>query len=58
MTIDDRSEKQQNYLHYHLGKNDKYEYLTGEETLPPGQSRRIEQTKITCSPLWKALKDK
>ena len=51
MTIDDRSEKQQNYLHYHLGKNDKYEHLTGEETLPPGQSRMIEQIRITCSPL-------
>ena len=35
------------------GKVDKYEYLTGEEILPPDQSRVIEQTKFTYSPLGK-----
>ena len=27
--------------------NDKYEYLTGEEILPPDQRRVIEQAKFT-----------
>ena len=36
-------------------KSDKYEYLTGEEVLPPSQSRIIEQTKFTYSPIGKAL---
>ena len=30
---------------------DKYKYLTGEEILPPDQSRVVEQAKFTCSPL-------
>ena len=45
------------YYHYyhHLsalssGKIDKYEYLIGEETLPPDQRRVVEQAKFTCSP--------
>ena len=29
------------------GKIDKYEYLTGEEILPSGQTRVIEQNKFT-----------
>ena len=37
------------------GKIDKYEYLTGEEILPSGQSRIIEQAKFTYSPLVKAF---
>ena len=37
------------------GKIDKYEYLTGEEILPSGQTRIIEQAKFTYSPLGKAL---
>ena len=38
------------------GKSDKYEYLTGEEVLPPNQSRIItEQAKFTYSPVGKAL---
>ena len=37
------------------GKIDKYEYLTGEEILPPDQRRVIEQAKFTYSPLGKAL---
>ena len=37
------------------GKTDKYEYLTGEETLPPDQRRVIEQGNFTFSQLWKAL---
>ena len=41
-----------------LGKIDKYEYLTGEEILPPDQSRVIEQTKFTYSPLEKFLEKK
>ena len=43
-----------------LGKIDKYEgnNLTGEEILPPDQSRVIEQTKSTYSRLGKALEKK
>ena len=37
------------------GKIDKYEYLTGEEILPPYESRVIEQAKFIYSPLRKAL---
>ena len=37
------------------GKVDKYEYLTGEEILPPDQSRIIEQAKFAYSPLGKAF---
>ena len=37
------------------GKTDKYEYLTGEEILPPDQKRVIEQAKFTYSPLSKAF---
>ena len=36
-------------------KIDKYEYLTGEEILPPGQKRVIEQATFTYSPLSKAF---
>ena len=35
------------------GKFDKYEYLTGEEILPPDQRRVVEQPKFTYSPLGK-----
>ena len=38
------------------GKIDKYEYLTGQEILPSGQSRFIEQAKFTHSRLEKAFK--
>ena len=34
---------------------DKYEYLTGKETLPSDQSRIIEKAKLTYSPLEKAF---
>ena len=34
-----------------LGKIDKYEYLTGEETLPSNQQQIIEQAIFTYSPL-------
>ena len=37
------------------GKIDKYEYLTGEEILPPDQRRVIEQAKFTYPFLGKAL---
>ena len=33
----------------------KYEYLTGEETLPSNQKEMIEQDKFTNSPLGKAF---
>ena len=35
------------------GRIDKYENLTGEETLPSNQRQIIEQTKFTYSPLGK-----
>ena len=38
------------------GKIDKYEYLTGQEILPPNQSRIIEQAKFTYSPLGRTFK--
>ena len=37
------------------GKIRKYEYLTGEDILPPNQQQIIEQAKFTYSPLGKAL---
>ena len=37
------------------GKNNKYEYLTGEEILTFDQIRVIEQAKFTYSSLVKAL---
>ena len=33
------------------GKIDKYEYLTGEEILPPDQNRLTEQATISYFPL-------
>ena len=49
------TEKQQKCQYYHRGKIDKYEYITGEEILPSGESRIIEQAKSTYSPLDKAF---
>ena len=40
------------------GKIDEYEHLTDEKTLPSGQSRIMEQVKLTYSPLGKVLKNK
>ena len=40
------------------GKIDKYEYLIGEEILPPNQQQIIEQAKFTYSPLGKAFENK
>ena len=37
------------------GKSDKYEYLTGEKTLPSSQQQIIEQAKFTHSPWRKAF---
>ena len=37
------------------GKTDKYEFATGDETLPSDQSRIIEQSKFIYSPLGKAF---
>ena len=58
-----RDEKLQNDIHREAakisaltyGKTDKYEHLTGKETLSPDQRRVTEQTKFTYSPLGKAL---
>ena len=65
MTIDDkiRDEKLQYDINREAAKilalssrkTDKYEYLTGEEILPPDQGRVIEQAKFTYSPLGKAF---
>ena len=44
------TEKQQKYQ-----LNEKYEYLTGEEILPPNQRKIIEQTKFKYSPLSRAF---
>ena len=65
MTIDDKIKDGK--LQHHIireaaktsalpsGKIDEYEYLTGEEILPFGQSRVIEQAKFIYSPLGKAF---
>ena len=37
------------------GKNDRYEYLAGEEVLPSNKRQTIEQAKFVYSPLGKAL---
>ena len=68
MTIDDkiRDEKLQYDINREAakisalssGKIDKYEYLTGEEILPPDQRRVTEQAKFTYSPLQKAFEKK
>ena len=65
MTIDDkiRDEKLQYNINREAakisdlssGKIDKYEFLTGEEILPPDQRRVIEQAKFIYSPLGKAF---
>ena len=39
------------------GKSYKYEYLTGEETLPSNQQQIIQQAKFTYSPLGKAFQE-
>ena len=38
-----------------LGKTHKYEYLTGQDILPPNQQQMIEQAKFTYSPSIKAF---
>ena len=37
------------------GKIDKYEFLRGEEVLPPDQKKVIQQAKFTYSPLGKTF---
>ena len=37
------------------GKNNKYEYVMGEEVLPSNQKQKIEQAKFTYSLLGKAF---
>ena len=41
-----------------LGKNDKYEYFTGKETLPSNQSEMIEKAKVKYLHQEKLLKSK
>ena len=65
MTIDDKIKDEK--LQYDInreaakisalssGKIGKYEFLTGEEILPPDQRRVIEQAKFTYSPSGKAF---
>ena len=63
MTIDDqiRNEKLQYDLNREAakilalssGKIHKYEYLTGEDILPPNKQQIIEQAKFTYSPFGK-----
>ena len=65
MTIDDKTkdEKRQYGINREeakipvlsSGKIDKYQYLTGEEILPPNQKWIVEQANFTYSPLGKAL---
>ena len=66
MTINDqiRDEKLQHYINREAakisalssGKIHKYEYVTGEDTLPSNQQQIIEKAKLTYSPLGKAFK--
>ena len=63
MNIDDKIRNEK--LQYHLnreaakilalssGKIHKYEYLTGEDILPPNKQQIIEQAKFTHSPFGK-----
>ena len=65
MTIDDKIKNEKLQFDINIeaakmsalssGKNDKYEYLTGEEILSSDQRRMIEQAKFAYSPLGKAL---
>ena len=41
-----------------FGKNDKFEYVAGEEISPSNRSQIIEQAKCMYSPLGKALEKK
>ena len=47
------TEKQQIMLTLSSGKIDKYEYLTGEEILPPDHSRITEHARFKYSPYGK-----
>ena len=38
------------------GKIDKYKYLTGEEILPSDQNRKVEEAKLTYSPLGESIR--
>ena len=66
MTIDDKIREEK--LQYDInrkaakisalwsGKIDIFEHLTSKEILPSVQRQKIDQTKLTCSPLGKAFK--
>ena len=68
MTIDEkiRDEKLQYNINREAGKTsvlsskkiDKYEYLTGEEILPPDQKRVIEKAKFTYYSVGRAFEKK
>ena len=48
------TQRQEKYRHYYPKKFDKYEYLRGEEILPPYQKRVAEKAKYAYCPLGKA----
>ena len=48
-----KEKQQRKTLALSSGKFAKYEYLIGEEILPPDQGRVIEQAKFAYSPLGK-----
>ena len=51
-------EKQQKYQHLSSCKNDKYEYLTGEEIVLSSQSQLLGPAKFTYLSLAKVFKSK
>ena len=67
MTIDDQIKDEKEQYDVNRGaakrsvlssvKNDKCEYLIGEEILPSSQKQIIEQAKFTYYPLGKAFKE-
>ena len=52
------TERQQKNPALSLGKNNKYEYFTGKETLPSNQSEMIEKAKVKYLLQEKLLKSK
>ena len=56
MAIDDINIEAAQISALSSGKIDEYDYLTGEEILPPDQRRVIEQAKFASSSLGKTFK--
>ena len=52
------TEKQQKNQRYHLEKNDKYEYLTGEEILPLIKDKSQDKLSLHIPHQGKLLKKK